>query len=120
MRGIKNASIIKGVVTGSTQTFRSIVPKEVPRDIRPKVHTLVYEGASLFINVLEGQPFETIDDLVAPHPTTLLTPKETSLDISTLFEKYGRSYGMMHNDDWVAFMKESNPGPRLTMQNQVA
>jgi hypothetical protein len=29
------------------------------------------------------------------------------LDISTLFEKYGRSYGMMHNDDWVAFMKES-------------
>jgi hypothetical protein len=64
----------------------------------------------LLINVPEGQPFETIDDLVAPHPTTLLgvTPKETSLlDISTLFEKYGRSYGMMHNDDWVAFMKES-------------
>jgi hypothetical protein len=51
----KNASIIKGVVTGSVQTFRSIVPKEVARDEASKVHTMVYEGASLLIDVAEGQ-----------------------------------------------------------------
>jgi hypothetical protein len=68
-RAIKNASSSK--VSSRVYTDIQIYsPKEVPRDTASKVHTLVYEGASLFVNVLEGQPFETIDDLVAPHPTT--------------------------------------------------
>jgi hypothetical protein len=70
---------------------------------------MVYEGASLLIDVAEGQAFEELDDLVSPHPTTLLsiTPKDTSLlEVSALLE-YGRSYAYMNNEDWVAFLKES-------------
>jgi hypothetical protein len=72
---------------------------------------MVYEGASLLIDVAEGQAFEELDDLVSPHPTTLLsiTPKDTSLlEVSALLEKYGRSYAYMNNEDWVAFQRVRN------------
>jgi hypothetical protein len=51
-RAIKNASIIKGVVAVS-QTFRSIVPKEVPRDTASKVH--IRSRRSQFVCYVSGR-----------------------------------------------------------------
>jgi hypothetical protein len=82
----------------------------------------VHEGASLFVNVSGRSTVRDDRRLSRTSPDDFLEYSQRKRR-SWIFLHHLKSmaYGMMHNDDWVAFMKESKSRfASYNAENQVA
>lgn len=108
---LKAAAISKGMIAGrSRAAIQSIVPKTGGRTETSKAQKLVYEGASLLMDLEQGSTIGQLEDAACPYPSAVLGVIPLNTPLPTIAEELssaGRSLSYMVDEDWTLFQKES-------------